>query len=67
MRIWFDSKNVTAIGTFGVLIARIIVSFTCDMEKWHLGGKIMATVTGSIPVVATKKILQWSTTNLHIK
>lgn len=55
MRFWFDSKNVNAIVTFGVLIACIKISFTCDMEKWYLGGKIMATVTGSIPVVATKK------------
>ena len=56
MRIWFDSKNVAAISTFGVLIARLFcfVSFTCDMEKWHLGGKLIAAVTGSIPVVATK-------------
>lgn len=54
MRIWFDSKNVTAIGTFGVLIARMFfVSFTCDMEKRYLGGKLIAAVTGSTPVVAT--------------
>lgn len=54
MRFWFDSKSVTAIGTLGVTAARIKVSLTCDMEKWHLGGKTMTTVTGSIPVVATK-------------
>ena len=54
MRIWFDSKNVTATSTFGVLIARMFfVSFTCDMEKWHLGGKLIAAVIGSIPIVAT--------------
>lgn len=54
MRIWFDSKNVAATSTFGVLIARMFfVSFTCDMEKWYLGGKLIVAVTGSIPVVAT--------------
>ncbi len=57
MKIWFDSKSVTAIGTFGVLIARMFcfVSFTCDMEKWHLDDKLIVVVIGSIPVVATKK------------
>lgn len=54
MRFWFDSKNVTAIGTFGVKVAHIFVSLTCDMEKWYLGGKLIASVIGSIPIVATK-------------
>ncbi len=33
------------------MVARIFVSFTCDMEKWYLGGKLIAAVIGSIPVV----------------
>ena len=53
MRFWFDSKNVTFNSTSGVTVARIIVSFTCDMEKRYLGGKLIAAVTGSIPIVAT--------------
>lgn len=55
MRFWFDSKNVTLISPSGVMAARIFVSFTCDMEKWYLEGKLIALVTGSIPVVATFK------------
>lgn len=53
MRFWFDSKNVTLNSPSGVTVARIFVSLICDMEKWYLGGKLIAAVTGSIPVVAT--------------
>lgn len=54
MRFWFDSKNVTFNSSSGVTVARMFfVSLICDMEKWYLGGKLIAAVTGSIPVVAT--------------
>lgn len=53
MRFWFDSKNVTLNSPSGVTVARIFVSLICDMEKWYLGGKLIASVIGSIPIVAT--------------